>query len=95
MQVYFIKHYFFSEFTNPLLDVPHVALLDFLGENDHELSIKQGDILHVINRGLSGWLKVIDSEYKSGWVPESFLVHVSQSQLSDTQQTVEVILLAM
>ena len=67
-----------------------MALYDFLGENDQELSIKQGDVVHVIERGLAGWVKVMNSEDMIGWVPESFLVHVSQSQLTDTQQTVEV-----
>ena len=71
-------------------DVPHVALYSFKAENDHELSIKQGDVVTVISRSLEGWLKVVNTEERVGWVPESFLVHVSRSQLSDTQQTVEV-----
>jgi len=72
-------------------DVPHVALYSFKAENDYELSIKQGDVVTVISRSLEGWLKVVNEEERVGWVPQSFLVHVSRSQLSDTQQTVETL----
>ena len=65
-------------------------MYNFQAENDHELSIKQGDVVHMIIRSLAGWVKVVNAEDKIGWVPKSFLVHVSPSQLSDTQQTVEV-----
>ena len=67
-----------------------MALYNFQAENDHELSVKQGDVVHVIKGSSGGWMKVVNADEQIGWVPESFLVHVSRSQLSDTQETVEV-----
>eukprot|EP00795_Rhopilema_esculentum_P000975 gene975-10745_t len=72
-------------------DVPHVALYNFTGESNRELSVGQGEVLYIINKEVSGWVKVRNSLQQRGWIPVSFLVHVSQSQLVDTQETVETL----
>ncbi len=74
--------------------VAHVALFDFDGNDNRELSVKQGELVYVSQKETLGWVKVVNSDNLRGWVPTSYLVQVSQSQLASTQQTVEVRLLA-
>eukprot|EP00794_Sanderia_malayensis_P007242 gene7242-8050_t len=71
--------------------IAHVALFDFHGNDSRELSIKQGETLYVTQKESLGWVKVVNSDNYRGWVPTSYLVIVSQSQLASTQQTVETL----
>ncbi len=70
--------------------IAHVALFDFVGKDSRELSVRQGELVYVTQKESLGWVKVVNAENYRGWVPSSFLVLVSQSQLASTQQTVEV-----
>ena len=70
--------------------VAYVALYDFIGKGSRELSMKQGEVIHVISSESSGWIKVVNEDEKQGWVPVCFIVLVSETQLTNTQQTVEV-----
>eukprot|EP00112_Aurelia_sp_Birch-Aquarium-sp1_P000102 Seg1008.5 transcript_id=Seg1008.5/GoldUCD/mRNA.D3Y31 product="CD2-associated protein" protein_id=Seg1008.5/GoldUCD/D3Y31 len=53
--------------------------------------MKQGEVVHVISSESSGWIKVVNEDEKKGWVPVCFIVLVSETQLTNTQQTVEIL----
>jgi len=68
--------------TNPLLPPvgppkrprreTHRALFDFVAHNQHEVSIKKGDLLLVTEGDTHGW-SLVQTEAGIGWVPSAYL----------------------
>ena len=77
---------FFS--TDALSNV--VALCDFTGRSDQELSFKKGDMLQVTKKMSTDWWYGVDSDGRQGFIPVNY-VEIKESSSPSGDLTLQVI----
>ena len=77
---------FFS--TDALSNV--VALYDFTGRSDQELSFKKGDILQVTEKMSTDWWYGMDSDGRQGFIPVNY-AEIQESSRPSGDLTLQVI----
>ena len=77
---------FFS--TDALINV--VALYDFTGRSDQELSFKKGDILQVTEITLTDWWYGVDSDGRQGFILANYVEIQESSSPSEDELTLQV-----
>ncbi|CZR64530.1 uncharacterized protein PAC_14428 [Phialocephala subalpina] len=56
--------------------VQYRAMYDFTGQNEHEATVKEGDVIEVIEKTESGWW-LVRFGGKLGWLPGAYVEEIS------------------
>nr|XP_039263335.1 SH3 and PX domain-containing protein 2B-like [Styela clava] len=62
-----------NEITGPVTFDKYIAIAEYTKENKKELSLKEGQVVEVVEKHENGWWLAANEEGMSGWVPGVYL----------------------